>query len=435
MPPDTAPPATPAPAAPSPTPSPAPAAPSPGGGDDGSPSATDAFDKQFDLDPPASPATPAPAAPSPAPAPPKPGAAPAKPAAAAKPGAAPAKPGAPAAPAPTEFDDVEGVQVPRFKSDKDFRGWGLKGYKEAKQLRQDLQALQAKHEEISAKVPQTETERKQLADKLAAVEKQFNEVQEELKYQNYQRSDEYKKNYEKPYHDAISRAHQEIAEFTVNEEDRTQAPDGDGKYPMKERQATPADFDEIYGMKLGPATKLASKKFGPEALPIVMNHYNAIRGLAQKALGALNEWKEKSAQREKDMATQRVQTAQQVEALWTQVNADIKAKNPDLFDERKDNKEWNENLAKGTAMADAYFSDRTNMPVQQRVVFDAQVRNRIAAFPALVGHVRKLEAELAQAQKDIAELRGSGPGAPQVESPTPQGGDSEGAMAEFDKKM
>lgn len=432
MPPEPSAPVAPAPAAP--TPSPAPAAPA-GGDGGGSPSATDAFEKQFDLDQPSGPATPAPAAPSPAPAPPKPGAAPAKPAAAAKPAPAPAKPGAAPSPAPTEFDEVEGVQVPRFKSDKDFRGWGLGGYKKAKQLEADMQALQTKYTELEQLVPRTKAEKEQLATKLATIEKQHNELQEELKYQNYQRSDDYKKNYEKPYHDAIARAHQEIAEFTVTEEDRSQQPDGEGKYPTKERQATPADFDEIYGMKLGPATKLASKKFGPEALATVMGHYNTIRGLAQKALGALNEWKAKGAEREKELATQRVQTAQQVETLWTQVNADIKSKNPDLFDERKDNKEWNENLAKGTAMADAYFADKSQMPLPQRVVFDAQVRNRIAAFPALVGHVRKLEAELAQAQKDIAELRGSGPGAPQVETPTPPAGDSEGAMAEFDKKM
>lgn len=433
MPPEPSAPVAPAPAAPTPSPSPAPAAPS--GGDGGSPSAQDAFDKQFDLGSSPEPATPAPTAPSPAPAPSKPAAAPAKPAAAAKPAPAPAKPSAPAPAAPTEFDEVEGVQVPRFKSDKDFRGWGLGGYKKAKQLETDMQALQTRYSELEQLVPRTKAEKEQLATKLATIEKQHNELQEELKYQNYQRSDDYKNNYEKPYHDAIALAHRDITEFTVTEEDRTQQPDGDGKYPTKERQATPGDFDEVYGLKLGPATKLAAKKFGPEAAATVMDHYKAIRGLGQKALSALNEWKAKGAEREKEMATQRVQTAQQVETLWTQVNADIKAKNPDLFDQRKDNKDWNENLAKGTAMADAYFSDRSNMPMQQRVVFDAQVRNRIAAFPALVGHVRKLEADLAQAHKDIAELRGSGPGIPQVESPTPPAEGSDGAMAEFDKKM
>jgi hypothetical protein len=92
-------------------------------------------------------------------------------------------------------------------------------------------------------------------------------------------------------------------------------------------------------------------------------------------------------------------------------------------------------LGKGTKMADAYFSDRSQQPVEQRVVFDAHVRNRIAAFPALVSRMRKLEAENAQYAKDLAELRGSAPGAPGTASPSAPVAESDGAMDAFDKKL
>jgi hypothetical protein len=117
------------------------------------------------------------------------------------------------------------------------------------------------------------------------------------------------------------------------------------------------------------------------------------------------------------------------------VNADIKSKSKDLFDERPDDKEWNEALTKGTQMADAYFGDRTNQTVEQRVVFDAHVRNRIAAFPALVSRMRKLESENAQLAKDLDALRGSAPGEPGSQSPNPPAVESEGAMASFDKVL
>lgn len=334
-----------------------------------------------------------------------------------------------------EHEEVDGIKVPKFKSDKDFRGWGLGGYKKAKQLETDLQSLQSKYAELEQKVPKTETERKQLADKLAELEKKYSEASTELNFANYERSPEYKEKYEKPYQDAINRAHRDVKELTVTEEDRSQPADENGKFPTKERPAKAEDFEEIYSLQLGAATKLAAKKFGPESVSIIMQHRANIRQAAEAALGALNSWKESSSKRAKEQETQAVQTRERVASLWTQVNTDIKAKNKDLFDERPDDKEWNEELAKGTKMADAYFSDQGNRTVEQRVVFDAHVRNRVAAFPALVSRMRKLETENAQLAKDLAELRGSGPGAPNAASPNPPVEESEGAMASFDKVL
>lgn len=391
------------------------------------PSASEAFESQFDL-PGNEPATP----------PPAPSAPVAKPGATEKP-SAPAKPAAPSKPAPTapaqEFEEVEGIKVPKFKSDKDFRGWGLGGYKKAKTLETELQGLQSKYQELEQRVPKTEQERQQLATKLSELEKKHNEVLAELNFANYERSPEYKEKYEKPYQDAIARAHRDTSELTVTEEDRTQQPDENGKYPTRERQAKPEDFDEVYSLPLGPATKLAAKKFGPESVSIVMAHRNAIRQAAEAAVGALKTWKENAGKREKEMEAQSIQTRERVAGLWTQVNTDIKSKNPELFGERADDKEWNEELAKGEKMADAYFADRSAHPIEQRVIFDAHVRNRIAAFPALVSRMRKLEAENAQLAKDLAALRGSAPGAPSSASPNPPAEESTGALDAFDKVL
>jgi Sec-independent protein translocase protein TatA len=168
---------------------------------------------------------------------------------------------------------------------------------------------------------------------------------------------------------------------------------------------------------------------------IVLQHRAKIRELAEQAVNALKTWKETSTKRQQEMEAQTIQTRERMNSLWVQVNTDIKAKNKELFDERPDDKEWNEELAKGNQMADLYFSDRSNQTPDQRLIFDAHVRNRVAAFPALVSRMRKLESENAQLAKDIAELRGSGPGAPGSQSPNPPAGESEGAMAEFDKKL
>ncbi len=420
-----------APPAASSTPPPASPSPAPSASPDG-PSATESFETQFELDSPAAiPAVAAPAAPTQPPVV-KPANQPAK----SGQQAAPAKPAAAAPAVPTqEFEEVDGVRVPKFKSDKEFRGWGLNGYKKAKTLETELESLRSKHAELEQTVPRTQTEKTQLATKLADLEKKHNEVLAELNFSNYERSPDYKQKYEKPYQDAISRAYKRVKELTVIEEDRSQSADDNGKFPTKERPAKPEDFDEIYGLNYGAATKLATKKFGPEFAAGIMQHWESIREKAEAAVGALNEWKASGEKRQKEQETQSIQTRERVAGLWTQVNTDIKTKNPDLFGERADDKEWNEALTKGTQMADAYFSDRSTQPIEQRLVFDAHVRNRVAAFPALVSRMRKLEAENAQHVKDIAALRGSAPGAPSTQSPNPPAEESTGALDAFDKVL
>lgn len=417
------------PSAPStPTPPAAPATPAPPSTPD-APSASDAFEKQFELDTPATTDAAPPSQPTQPPATPAPSPT-------SKKSGAQAAPKSPAAPQPpTEHEEIDGIKVPKFKSDKDFRGWGLNGYKKATQLENDLKAMQTKYSDLEQRVPKTEAEKKQLADRLTELEKRYNETLSELNFANYERSPEYKEKYEKPYVDAVNNAYQEISELTVTEEDRTQPADENGVYPTKERQATKSDFDQIYQLQLGPATKLAAKKFGPEAVSIVMAHRAKIRDAAKAAVGALNQWKESAAKRAQEQETQTIQTKQRVEGLWTQVNNDIRSKNKDLFDERPNDSAWNEEFKKGTAMADAYFSDRSNQPVEQRIIFDAHVRNRIAAFPALASENNRLKSQVSQLQKDIAALRGSDPGKPDVSNPTPPANEPDSVLDAFEKKL
>jgi chromosome segregation ATPase len=334
-----------------------------------------------------------------------------------------------------DHEEVDGIKVPKFKSDKDFRGWGLGGYKKAKQLETDLTALQTRFADLEKEVPTTKAERQQLATKLADMEKRMAEKESEIQFMNYERSGEYKEKYEKPYQDAINSAYEDISQLTITEDDRTQPADDEGKYPTKDRPAKSSDFDQIYQLPLGAAAKLAAKKFGPESAAIVMDHWREVRNLAKSAVGALNSWKETSTKREEEQKTQSIQTRERVAGLWTQVNADIKEKNKDLFNERPDDNEWNEELGKGTKMADAYFSDRSQQPVEQRVIFDAHVRNRIAAFPAQVSENRRIKAQLEQANKDLAALRGSAPGAPDSQNPNPPAEESTGALDAFDKVL
>lgn len=404
------------------------------------PSSGDKFDSMFsDLDatppagaPPAGGGTP-PAGTPPAGKPPE-KAAPGKPAGGTPPAKPPAGQKPPAKPGEVEYEEVEGVQVPKFKSDKEFRGWGLNGYKKATQLEKELNEFRAKHSELEKQIPTTKAEREQLATRLADIEKKYNEKEQEIKYLNYERSGEYLEKYQTPYKNAIKSAYSDVKELTVNEPDMSQQPDADGKRPMKERAATPEDFDQVYGLPLGAATKLANKLFG-ESASIVLQHRTQIRNHAQAAINAVNEWKSKAGERETKEKADAVTRNDFVTRTWAEVNTNLAQKYPDMFAPDPNDPEGNKKLEEGFRMADAFFSDRSSTPLDQRIVFDAQIRNRIASVPRLRWQRDTLKAENEQLKKDIAELRASGPGAPGGAGAPAGGGESEGAMASFDSKM
>jgi hypothetical protein len=418
--------------------------------DDGG--SSEAFDKQFsDIDAPATPAAPeagsgggggggappagaAPAKPAGSPAAPaKPaGGAPAKAAAA----AAPAKP-AGSAPAP-EFEVVDGVHVPKFKSDKEFRGWGLNGYKKASQFEKELTELRTKYGQLETEHPKTQAEKTQLATRLAQVEKAIAEKESVIKFLNYEKSQDYQDKYQKPYQDAVRSAYSDVKELTITEVDPNGQPDADGKRPTRERAATAEDFEAIYQLPLGAATKAANERFGAAA-SIVLNHRAAIRKMAQSAVMALEDWKKTSKEREEKEATETTQRNDFVARTWEKVNTDLATKYPDQFAEVKDDVDGNAALQKGFNLADDFFNNRSRRTLEQNIIFDAQVRNRLANYPRLLQQVRKAKADLEQANKDLTELRGSGPGDPQGGGDAGAGAaaaaEGESVMDRFDKKL
>lgn len=419
----------------------------PAGEGGGGGSSADAFDSMFnDLDGPAPSGTPPAGGGGGAP-PPAGGKPPEKPAGGAKPpagGKPPEKPAATTPPKPgekppggqpqPEFEEVEGVQVPKFKSDKEFRGWGLNGYKRAKQLETELQAIQAKYQELEKIAPNSKAEREQLQTRLADLEKKFNEKEQEIKFLNYERSGEYVEKYQTPYKNAVQAAYNDMKELTVTEPDMSQPVGENGQRPTKERAATPADFDSIYGLPLGQATKLANQLFG-HAASIVMGHRNEIRRLAQAAVNAVNDWKAKAKEREEKEKADAVTHRDFVSRTWSEVNNNLVQKYPDLFAPDSNDPEGNKKLEEGQRMADAFFADRSSSPLEHRIVFDAQIRNRIAAFPRLKYQRDKLRAENEQLKKDLAELRASNPGAPGGGGTPPAGEQTEGALETFEQRL
>lgn len=407
---------TPAPATTTPTPAPATAP---------EKSASDTFDTAFaDLPP------------VPEPAPPK----------------APDKPTTPKAPEkgatapaakPEEFVEEDGVQVPKKYSNisnKDFRGWGLAGYKKAKLLEQQVQelsALKQEYDQLKQQVPATTAEKQALAEQLEKVRKEYNDLNEEVKLFRYERSGEYKEKYEKPREEAVKRAFAEVKELMVETDDPNGEQDADGNVKRIERPATWEDFEGIFKMPLGKATKEAKKMFG-DAASIVLGHRQKIKDLAESAIQAVNQYKERAGEIEKEQHAKQVEEQNRIASTWTEVNQKLSAdpRAAEFWGEEKEDKEANAELAKGFAFADKRFSeDYESMTTQEKILLDAAIRHRVAGFSKMAFLNRKLRTENEQLKKDIAELRAGGPGEPAQHGETPPVEEDEGALKAFDRKF
>lgn len=310
--------------------------------------------------------------------------------------------------APTDKPHTPEYEPPQVVKPSELRTWAKRMGGRAQQAETQLSRLNARIKELESK-PSESVDVKAITQELANYKKRFEEQEGELKVTRYERSGEYKEKYEKPYQSAVRSAYAEIGELLVN------VPNPEDPENPRERQATAQDFDEVYSLPLGPATKLAKQKFG-DAASIVIGHVKAIKDARKAAVGAIEEHKGKAVEFEQQQtAQQRMEQEGRSRMFSEAVNA-ISQKYPTLFAERDGDTTWNQSLSKGRAMADLAFGDRKGLTPVQSAILDAQVHARISAFPGLRQENEKLRADLSKLTKEIEDIRGSGPGKPATSS-------------------
>lgn len=378
------------------------------------PSSLEDFDSKFsDLD--ETPPTPEPApAPEPKPAPAKDPVSgkflpkgevkpePVKPA----PAPVPAKPAVKPEAAPAPVNEFE---PPSVATNSQLRTWAKQAGARAQKADSELKRMQSQLVELQ-KQPQVPADYQAVTAELAATKKRLEAHEGELRVTRYERSSEYKEKYEKPYQNAVQAAYGEVKELLVSE------PNPDDPENPRERQATGADFDEVYNLPLGPATKLAKSKFGDAAF-IVLNHRKAIRDAAKNAVGAVEEHKAKSVEFEQAQTAQQRMIEEGRNTMFSTALQALGEKYPSYFGQRDGDNAWNEALSKGRQMADLAFSDRRGLTPQQSAILDAQMHSRAAAFGPLRLELEKTKTELAELRKEVEERRSSSPGKPGVTAP------------------
>jgi hypothetical protein len=349
--------------------------------------------------------SPPPAAPKPAPKPPAKPQAKAPPA---KPATPPAKPAEQVTPEADTEQHAEGeadVKVPEgegkpgeVKAPGRDNPWKLveKFKTENRMLKRERDELRANRE--NGELP------KQHQERVSAIEKRNQELEEEIRFVNYKKSKDYVENYQKPYEEAWANALSEIRELSIANEDGSS------------RVATAQDMLALAQMPLGQARATAKQWFG-DAADDIMSHRRTIRELSDKQDKALETARKTGSEREAKMVEeQRARAkarAEETGKIWNDVNSQFVEKY-DFLRPVEGETERNQLLEKATKFIDDTFSlnvnqARTEEERAQIVKQHAALRSRAIGFSVLKHENKALKAKVEELSKALSEFQGSEP--------------------------
>ncbi len=255
---------------------------------------------------------------------------------------------------------------------------------------------------------------------MAQMQKQIADYERALATHVFEQSPKYINDFQKPFISARDKAYRSVEELLVSEP--TGEMDENGEPKMRQRQATKRDFDYIYSLPRAQARQAAKKLFGDDS-DEVMEHRRNMSDLAEKAIEAVETHKKNYAEETQAAMARQTQERNATAQLWRTANEKISAdpRFQALWGDDPDDPDSNEALANGFKMADVFFSEeRDKLSNQDRVLFDANIRHRIAAFSRLAHKVNKLKVELDAANTTIEQLRGSAPGKPMADGAKPK---------------
>jgi hypothetical protein len=250
---------------------------------------------------------------------------------------------------------------------------------------------------------------KEVQERITKAEARAKELEDEIRFVNYEKSPEFKTKYGDPYDAAWKRAVAEVSEIPVNDNGAS-------------RPATSQDILDLVNLPLGAARSLANERFG-EFADDVMAHRKEIRGLFDQRQAALEEARKTGTQREQELQQQRQANQEkivgEIKTEWQKANDEALAdeKNGSFFKPIEGDEHWNQRLAKGFELVDRAFSENPeapNLTPEQRksiVRRHAAVRNRAAAFGPMKHKISTLETKLAELTKELEQFKGSEPAA------------------------
>lgn len=251
---------------------------------------------------------------------------------------------------------------------------------------------------------------KEFTERLTKAEARAKELEDHLRFLDYQKHPEFIDKYQKPYEAAWKRAMTELGEVGVTDAATGQV-----------RAATADDMMKLVTLPLGAAIQQAKEMFG-EYAPYAIDHRNKIKELFDSQQNALKEAREGGAKREQEMQektqAQRSEAAKAIQQVWEQENRAISTDSEvgHYFTPVEGDQEGNTALVKGYQLVDKAFAENPQDPNitpeerAARIKRHVALRNRAAAFGRLRRWHEKDQATIAELKKELEQFKQSEPG-------------------------
>lgn len=288
------------------------------------------------------------------------------------------------------------------------KGGKVSPWKLVEQYKTRLSSMEKEIADLKTSGVAEEAKKKYLTQ-IEELKKEKDRYEEEIRFLDYTKHPEFKKQYQAPYEAAWKRAISELGEIPVVDPQTGNT-----------RQATGDDLLALVNMPLGKAREIADQVFGTFAND-VMQHRKEIRSLFEAQNQALQEAKAKGVQREKQQQELQEKQATEIKDFitenWKKANAEAATdtKVGRFFTPEEGDQEGNQRLAKGFELVDRAWNESPtdpNLTPEQRASVirrHAAVRNRAAAFGKLVLMLGKLQSERDAIAKELEGYKSSTP--------------------------
>jgi hypothetical protein len=273
--------------------------------------------------------------------------------------------------------------------------------------------------EAKSKAPQEWPEKKTYDQKVADYEKRLEEhskkvaeYETELKFTQYEKSQEYKEKYQKPFETAYLAGRSKAAALKVVERKNDE-----GAVLQQTRKGTAEDFDALMAITDDDvAAEKAVEMFGNKA-PMVLYHRERANELNNQASSAIKEYREKGAEREKQMREQQEKWHKDASSMIDREMTAAVEKYPKFFKPDDADPKGNELLETGRETLERVL--RGGVPLKDgqaqwtheeysRAV--AQVRNGAIAFPRVAHRLSLANKEIKELKARLADFEISVPG-------------------------
>ncbi len=267
-------------------------------------------------------------------------------------------------------------------------------------LRRERDEWKQKYETLAAEgqKPKDDPEKTRLLKEREDWQKTRTELENELKFANYERSQEYKDKYQTPFINAYEQGKKLIAAFNFKEPDQVDPADGTILEPGKSRKATEADWDKLMGLTDEDAANLfITEHFGHNAARITVMR-DKILDLHGQMRAAVEDFRKQGTERETKFQETLTKQRQEINGHWHAANEHAAKKYPEIFAPDPADAKGNTLLEAGYRLADLAFGvldpgEAAKLPpaIQSKLVngqlpptelvnLHSAIRNRAAAF-------------------------------------------------------